>query len=436
MEEVANQGGLSPETLQNCVDIFLSVGRAEFKRKQIQIDNLSFSDIFHHLLVSMPHAVFCKDKEGRFLYGNPAHCAAVETPLHKLIGKDDFDIHSPEAAEKYIRDDKYVMESGTTFIDEENNILQDGQSCWTKVIKAPLRDERGRTIGVIGAFWDITKQKNIDLELQNSHNNLEKLVQKRTAELLEANKRLEEHSRLKSLFMSSISHELRTPLTSVLGFSKIIERNAVKLVGARQCSPHERQGLSRIENNAAIISEEAMRLKRLIDDLLDFGKIESGEMTWADEKVDIRSVARNSINAIRGQFVSIPDVELQTDLPSRPVHVNVDPDRLKQVIINLLNNAAKFTREGFVRLSVKPVDGEWVEVCVKDSGIGISTEDIAKIFDDYYQVDKPGLRQGGTGLGLSICRQIISHYEGKFWAESSLGKGTSFFFRLKLVSTR
>lgn len=432
LEEVAERGGILVSKLENDLDTFIRFGKAGFTRnRECQADDTSLSAIFSSILVSMPHAVFCKDLDGNFIYGNPAYCKAVKTSLQDLIGKNDFDIHSDEAATKYIQDDQRVIETGGVFSCEEENILQSGQARWTRVIKVPLRNLTGELIGIMGVFWDVTQQKMLDLQVRNSHNNLEKIVEIRTAELLEANRRLEESARLQSQFLSSVSHELRTPLTSIMGFSKIIGRDAAKI--APPTLPPENQGrFSRIEDNACIIGKEALRLKRLIDDLLDFGKIESGEMTWADERCDITRVAKDSVNTIRGQFVAIPNVELLAEFPPDPIYVLADPDRLKQIFINLLSNAAKFTTDGHVKLSLRIVQDRWVEALVEDTGIGISETDLSRIFDDYYQVVNKGLNAGGTGLGLSICRQIISHYDGKFWAESSAGKGTTLFFRLKL----
>ncbi|MGL1861290.1 MAG: ATP-binding protein [Pseudodesulfovibrio sp.] len=401
---------------------------------QTQAEKLSRSYIFSALLNSIPHAVFCKDTKGRFTYGNDAYCRVVKIPFEGLIGQDDFDLHTPEAAEKYRADDRKVIDTGQMFSCQEKNVHKDGTTLWAEVIKAPVRDEQDNTLGVMGMFWDITEQKNIEEELRKSQENLGFTVDKRTRELMEVNKRLEAGNKLKSIFMTSVSHELRTPLTSVLGFAKLITRDLEKI--SEKCDnpcPHCTQTSDRISGNALIIGEEAQRLKRLIDDLLDLGKFESGKMTWNDAVVDLNHVIDDSIGTMKGLFASNPRVDIRSELGTQAIHVKIDQDRLKQIMINLLNNAFKFTEKGHVTIETTTVDNIWAQTSVTDTGQGISQHDIALIFENYYQGVQSTIHEKGTGLGLSICHQIITHYGGKFWAESAQGKGTTFFFRLPLI---
>jgi len=144
-------------------------------------------------------------------------------------------------------------------------------------------------------------------------------------------------------------------------------------------------------------------------------------------------VAVDSVKIMQGLFVTKPAVTLLCTLSQDPALVLADRDRLQQVFINLLNNAAKFTAEGHVKLELK-VHGAWVEASVTDTGLGIAPEDEAVIFDDYRQAAHPLSEKGGTGLGLSISKQIIDHYEGKLWVESTPGKGSSFRFRVPRCS--
>ncbi|QGY39969.1 PAS domain-containing protein [Pseudodesulfovibrio cashew] len=388
---------------------------------------------FAHLANSIPHAVFCKDLGGNFLYGNPAYCKAMHLSLEELRGKNDYDLHAPEAAKKYRSDDEWVAATGEIFNCQERHVRPDGGSKWIEVVKAPLRDEEGRTIGVMGMFWDITRQKEIERELCEASANLEYRVARRTEELLEANRRLEEGVKLKNDFMSAVSHELRTPLTSILGFASLIRRDAAN-VRTLTCEtlPQTRRVITRMESNASIITDEGLRLKRLIDNLLDLEKIGSGKMTWNDEVFDLNEVARASAEAMKGQFAAKPQVELGHILYTDPIPVRADSDRIKQVFINLLNNAAKFTEKGRVELAVGIRDGRWAEARVTDTGRGISKQEIDRIFEQYYQGAQPLIQESGTGLGLPICHQIITHYGGKFWAESPEDGGASFHFLLPL----
>ncbi len=279
-------------------------------------------------------------------------------------------------------------------------------------------------------------------ELEKLNEELELRVEERTKqlenkakELEEANKKLKELDELKSSFLSSVSHELRTPLTSVLGFAKLIHKSFTKyfspLIGDnKKLIKHGK----RISENLEIIISEGERLTRLINDVLDLNKIESGRIQWRDTKFKFNEVLDDAIKSVQGQFEHKPDVKLIKNYPDNLPEIVADKDRILQVLINLLNNAAKFTDKGSVTLSAFVKDNKIV-VSVKDTGIGIPEKELDKVFDKFHQVihgdtlkDKPK----GTGLGLPICKQIIQHYGGKIWVESKVGEGSNFIFELPL----
>lgn len=367
--------------------------------------NMSFTDLFGYTIEEIPTL-------NRFW-----EIACPEETLRKQLAErawGDFDLFSQ--GEKYLRNEYMIMDKdGTAHHVQATGSLQ------------------GDTVVIM--ISDITKLKEVEERLLESQETLELTVKKRTQELLEANKRLEDSNKHKTMFLSSVSHELRTPLTSILGFAKMITRD-MQTLGNQQEAPSElfAKHASRILDNSQIIAEEGLRLKRLIDNLLDFSKIESGEMTWLDVNCDMAQLARDSLKAMQGLFAANPAIALASDIPDTPVPVRADPDRIMQIFINLLNNAAKFTQQGRVSLGVRIVDKAWAEGRVADTGPGISDQDIAHIFETYFQGIPAYSQDKGTGLGLSISRQIVSHYGGKFWVESALGKGSTFTFRLPLSS--
>ena len=278
-------------------------------------------------------------------------------------------------------------------------------------------------------------------ELTGLNRRLEKLVDVRTRDLfikaqeLEvANKRLRELDEMKSAFLSSVSHELRTPLTSVLGFAKLILKEFTNsfLPTARGDKKLEAKA-ERIRSNLDIIAHEGERLTRLINDVLDLSKIESGRMEWRDGDIEFGLVVQDAARAVSGHFALKPGVRLLVDVAKDLPRVRIDPDRLTQVIINLLNNSIKFTHHGVVALRVSSPIAARVEVRVEDTGQGIPASDIERIFEKFHQVthedtlrDKPH----GSGLGLAICRQIVEHYGGRIYASSEQGKGSVFTFDL------
>ena len=245
-------------------------------------------------------------------------------------------------------------------------------------------------------------------------------LEEATAELRAANERLKELDRLKDDFISTVTHELRTPLTSIRAFSEILRDNPDLDVAER----------SRF---LTIVIKESERLTRLINQVLDLAKIESGKAEWNMVAVDLREVVEESI-AATSQLYRDHRIALDLDLPPATPAILADRDRLIQVMINLLSNASKFcSREaGRVTVTLRQ-EQTCLRVDVADNGIGISAKDQEIIFEKFRQVgdtltDKPQ----GTGLGLPICREIISHCGGRLWVESEPHRGATFSFTLPL----
>ena len=256
--------------------------------------------------------------------------------------------------------------------------------------------------------------------LEYSHQLEEKSIELEAAtkELQEANRRLKELDRLKDEFVSTVSHELRTPLTSVRAFSEILHDNA----DMRQ---EERQ------KYLDIMVKETERLTRLINEVLDLAKIESGRADWHMENINLTEVLEEAVAATSQLFRerSVAIIEL---LPTFPVTVFADRDRITQVVINLLSNAAKFSPPEKGRVTVRLYFKEReIRVEVADNGPGIHLDEQEKIFEKFKQITD--LRNGkpkGTGLGLAICRRIIEYHNGSIWVESVPGQGAKFIFSL------
>jgi len=239
-----------------------------------------------------------------------------------------------------------------------------------------------------------------------------------TTELRAANERLQELDRLKDDFVSTVTHELRTPLTSIRAFSEILHDNPELDAGERQ-------------RFLQIIIQESERLTRLINQVLDLAKLESGRAEWQVAQVDLKSVVEDSVNAT-SQLFSAKNVALDVRLADDVQPVRADRDRLVQVLINLLSNAVKFVDAGtgHVVVDVRG-DADAVRVRVTDNGPGIGAADQLVIFEKFRQAgDTMTEKPQGTGLGLPISRQIIEHLGGRLWVESELGRGASFVFSL------
>jgi signal transduction histidine kinase len=241
-----------------------------------------------------------------------------------------------------------------------------------------------------------------------------------TTELRGANRRLRELDRLKDDFVSTVTHELRTPLTSMRAFAEILIDNP-------ELSLSERERFLRI------VVEETERLTRLINQVLDLSKIESGRVEWEIADVDLGEVVEESA-AAAAQLLADRKAKLRVRVPAELPPVPADRDRVKQVLLNLLSNAAKFCDEERGRVAVElAVENGAVRVDVRDNGPGIDLEDQEVIFDRFRQGDAALAESpSGTGLGLPISRQIIRHLGGELWVESTPGDGATFSFTLPL----
>jgi signal transduction histidine kinase/CheY-like chemotaxis protein len=248
----------------------------------------------------------------------------------------------------------------------------------------------------------------------------------RLSDRLKAMHRIAEEARqAKEEFVANVSHELRTPLNMIIGFSEMITQSP-RVYGA-ELPPALLADIAAIQRNS-------QHLATLINDVLDLSQAEAGRMALTREQVHLPQVLESAVAAVRALFDSRKlhlEVEAPTDLPA----VFCDGTRIRQVVLNLLSNAGRFTEKGGVRIEAC-VDGEDVVVSVRDTGPGISPKDQDRIFQPFQQLDDPIRRHhGGSGLGLAISKQLVAMHGGKMWLESDMGRGTTFYFTLPLAKS-
>ena len=254
-------------------------------------------------------------------------------------------------------------------------------------------------------------------QVLNFNKELESRIDEATKELQEKNRELKKMDEMKSDFVSNVSHELRTPLTSIIGYTKLLSQGKLGELNGQQ------------SHVIGVIVSESERLSRLINDVLDLSKLESGKLNVHFEGVDVAQEIKDSLESLK-HIAESKDIKLSTKLKNDLV-IDSSPDLLKQMIINLANNGIKFTKKGGkVTVTTESNDGK-VTIKVRDTGVGIAKEVIPKLFDKFYQVDSSMTREySGTGLGLVIVKHIVDLHGGKIDVKSKPGKGSSFIVEL------
>jgi PAS domain S-box-containing protein len=274
-----------------------------------------------------------------------------------------------------------------------------------------LRGDPNPARGIIATVRDVTDQKH-----------LREILEGQNRELQEQNQRVNEANRLKSEFLASMSHELRTPLNSIIGFSDFL-----LTAEDGRLDPDQREYLTDILNSGN-------HLLRLINDILDLAKVESGKLEIAPTPVDLREAVDEVCSSLRPQLME-RQIELRSDVHTGLPRVVLDPLRFKQILYNLLSNAVKFTPPGgHVEVSLASSSGSRFAVRVSDSGIGIPANELERIFREFEQLDSgPGRRYSGTGLGLPLTQKLVTLMGGSISVKSEVGEGSTFTVRLPLV---
>ncbi|WP_083909130.1 ATP-binding protein [Desulfovibrio oxyclinae] len=412
--------------------------RIEGLVRELENEAARASDRLLEAIESMSEGFALFDNQDRLVLCNSKYREIdLEQAEHILPGTHFVDVVRPnvmagvytgmnEGPEEWLRQRVEQHRNPTGPFEQE---LADGRTLRVNEVRTPT----GETVSIVA---DITEQRQARDELAELNENLEDTIRDRTQNLVRkarelrlANQRLMELDQLKSQFLSSVSHELRTPLTSLLGFSKLIRKDFERSFKpmAEGDRPMERAS-ERILSNLDVIHLEGDRLTRLINDVLDLGRIESGRMRWRDELLHVPDLVNRAVNAVSGQFLTKSGVELlppkiREGLPK----IHADKDRILQVLINLLNNAAKFTRKGSVGVEAETDAQGYVLIRVRDTGVGISESELQRIFDQFHQAEQGDtlrVAAGGSGLGLTISKQIVEHYDGRIMAESRPGRGT------------
>ncbi len=404
--------------------MFYLIGRIERQLLKSQnnlrhtLDTLEFEQAqMRTLVATIPALIWLKDAQGVYLACNPPFERLYGAKESEILGKTDYDFVDRQTAEFFRLNDRLAAQAGSPSINEEwLTFKADGYRGLFETTKTPMLATDGSLIGVLGMAHDITERRSTQDELMRHRDHLEELVQARTAELAEAKVVAEEANRAKSAFLANMSHEIRTPLNAIIGLTYLLRRDAVV---QRQIGQLDK------------VTESARHLLGVINDILDFSKIEAGKLTLESADFELEALFRTVYDMIGDQAAS-KGLEVVLDIdPDLPRHLIGDRMRLGQILINFATNAVKFTAHGHVILSAVCLSADLTQCAIRfevtDSGIGLSTEQQARLFQAFEQGDASTTRKfGGTGLGLAICRRLAEMMGGSVQARSEFGRGSTF----------
>jgi PAS domain S-box-containing protein len=362
--------------------------------------------ILRVLIDNVPDFMYVKDLECRFLVANlsVARQMGAKTP-EELLGKNDFDFYPREVATTFYEDEQRVIRSGQAEVNrEEAGLDSQGNASQIMTTQVPLRDKNGRVTGLVGIGRDITHLKKVQEEMQN------------------AREAAEAASRAKSEFLANMSHEIRTPLNGVMGMTDLALETDL--------TQEQREYLETVKMSGD-------SLLTVINDILDFSKIEAGKIDLEALDFDLRDSLESTLKtlAVRADEKGL---ELLCEVaPEVPEVVRGDSSRLRQIVVNLVGNAIKFTDSGEIAVKVQVEARDGTEcVCrftVADTGVGIPEDKRELIFKPFSQADTSTTRKyGGTGLGLTISTRLVEMMGGKIWVESEVGRGSQFHFTVRL----
>jgi PAS domain S-box-containing protein len=365
---------------------------------------LSEAELLRALIDNLPDLIYVKDDQSRFLVANRAVAEQMGTTPQELLGKSDFDFYPHELAMSFYRDEQRIVVHGEELVDrEETCVDSDGNEMVLLTTKLPLRARDGRISGIMGIGRDITARVRAERQMR------------------EAREAAEAANRAKSEFVANMSHEIRTPMNGVIGLAELLLET--------QLDTQQR-------DYAHSIRESGKTLLTIINDILDFSKIEAGRLDLEMLDMDLRGIVED-VGRVLALQAHRKGLELALNIdPALPDSVKGDPNRIRQILLNLGGNAVKFTAAGEVTLDLKVVDsdasGTLARIEVRDTGIGIPADRLDKLFQQFSQVDASTTRRfGGTGLGLSIVRRLVELMDGETGVESTEGVGSCFWFTVQ-----
>jgi PAS domain S-box-containing protein len=391
------------------------------ERKRIEESLGDSEERFRTFLDHAPNAMFMKTTDGRYFFTNQCFEQACHSDRAHIVGKTDAELFPRKTADQFRANDRQVIETGQAIVFEETNDLRTNIA-----VKFPVKDRSGQIYATGGIVTDITERKQMELTLQQ----FSAEMQRQNLELAEANKQALAATKAKSEFLASMSHEIRTPMNGVIGMTGLLLDTPLT---------------SEQREYAETVRLSGEHLLDIINEILDFSKIEAGKLELEELNFDLHAAMDETIGLL-GERAYAKGLELACLVHAGvPSALRGDPGRLRQVLVNLIGNAIKFSEQGEVVLTVSmenEPDGETAASSnascrtlrfeVSDTGVGIAPEQQAKLFQPFTQADGSTTRRyGGTGLGLTICKRLVEMMGGRIGLDSKVGEGSVFWFTVR-----
>ncbi len=402
---------------------------AEMQADEVRRQADSLKDIqalvFRALIDIVPDRIYAKDTQSRFILANKAvaYYMGMSTP-EEMIGKTDFDFYQEKEAAQYYAVEQALIQSGKPMIAYEQLVqdLSTGKPGWLETTKVHLHDSEGKLIGIVGLGRNITERKQSAAELEQHRHHLEELVLSRTTELAQARDAAEAANRAKSVFLANMSHELRTPMNGIIGMTNLLLRRAT--------DPQQIEFLTK-----SMVA--AKHLLDVINDILDISRIEADRLTLNEVNFSLSQVIDDAL-VMQDELAHAKGLHLYREIaPELPDLLCGDALRLKQILLNFVGNAVKFSEHGLITVSARADEedthGVLLRVEVTDQGIGVSPEQQTRLFQAFTQVDDSMTRKhGGTGLGLIISKRLAKLMGGDVGVNSEAGVGSTFWATVRL----